>query len=466
VNKTDFLTPAPQNYEWPRCPEADRFIQNRVQDFLSTHAFARALADKMKTHTSTPFSVWVDHVALPAKGFNETDVRACGFEEDKRVARPKGVRVFAHPFADLPRLTVSARTRKISCAITVEELWRFQAIHGLSLPIEGTPYGLYRVMRLPDGPSELFVIERRGSQTLVPDTRARSDATLRAFELWATRPRRFASTADGMKVVLKLAADTARRLGAGPAAHVFLETERLFWQGRNHAAQIQKARQDSLGLGWANHDHHTFRSSRAHFPLLMKILMTLGFKKRERYFAGADAGWGAQILEQPDAGTVIFADVDLSPEDMAVDFSKIALPELKAPRTIGLWCALHGDSILESGMHHLEAQFDFDQLKSDLGARQVETMPPFSNFPFLRQAFTKAEMWPVPEQRLNALRAAGKLSDEAFATIREKGAVGSHLENLERKDGFKGFNQKGVSHIITAVNPEKQALHRSDKGGA
>ena len=30
-------------------------------------------------------------------------------------------------------------------------------------------------------------------------------------------------------------------------------------------ARIQKRRQDLLGLGWANHDHHTFRSSRAHF---------------------------------------------------------------------------------------------------------------------------------------------------------------------------------------------------------
>ena len=39
--------------------------------------------------------------------------------------------------------------------------------------------------------------------------------------------------------------------------------------------------------------------------------------------------------------------------------------------------------------------------------------------------------------------------------FRQEGALGSHLENLERNEGFKGFNQKGVSEIITATDPRK-----------
>jgi hypothetical protein len=35
----------------------------------------------------------------------------------------------------------------------------------------------------------------------------------------------------------------------------------------------------------------------------------------------------------------------------------------------------------------------------------------------------------------------------------EEGAVGSHLENLQRRGGFKGFNQKSVSVIIEATDP-------------
>jgi hypothetical protein len=34
-------------------------------------------------------------------------------------------------------------------------------------------------------------------------------------------------------------------------------------------------------------------------------------------------------------------------------------------------------------------------------------------------------------------------------------AAWSHLEDLERNDGFKGFNQAGVNEIIHATDPRK-----------
>ena len=53
----------------------------------------------------------------------------------------------------------------------------------------------------------------------------------------------------------------------------------------------------------------------------------------------------------------------------------------------------------------------------------------------------------------------------AAATVTERflthGATGSHLENPERIDGFKGFNQQGVSDIINRTDP-RRALARSD----
>jgi hypothetical protein len=78
-------------------------------------------------------------------------------------------------------------------------------------------------------------------------------------------------------------------VGCDTAWHIVFAEERAFWERRNRAAQIQKRRQDRLGLGWANHDHHTFRSSRAHFVDLMRVLEKLGFERRERYHAGAQA---------------------------------------------------------------------------------------------------------------------------------------------------------------------------------
>ena len=45
--------------------------------------------------------------------------------------------------------------------------------------------------------------------------------------------------------------------------------------------------------------------------------------------------------------------------------------------------------------------------------------------------------------------------EQADGFLRD-GAIGSHLENLQRKGGFKGFNQKSVSVIISATDPRKQ----------
>jgi hypothetical protein len=44
------------------------------------------------------------------------------------------------------------------------------------------------------------------------------------------------------------------------------------------------------------------------------------------------------------------------------------------------------------------------------------------------------------------------------------GAIGSHLENLERNDGYKGFNQQGVSDIISKTDPRKPVF--ADTTGA
>ena len=53
---------------------------------------------------------------------------------------------------------------------------------------------------------------------------------------------------------------------------------------------------------------------------------------------------------------------------------------------------------------------------------------------------------------------AKHITPEQAARFREHGAVGSHLENLERNDGFKGFNQTGVSQIIAKTDPRKMAV--------
>jgi hypothetical protein len=78
-------------------------------------------------------------------------------------------------------------------------------------------------------------------------------------------------------------------------------------------------------------------------------------------------------------------------------------------------------------------------------------MKPFTDFDYLRQAFTQGEIWPVDPQRINA--ALSDITAEQAEKFRRDGALGSHLEILQRDEGYKGFNQSGVSEIIARTDP-------------
>ncbi|MDE1847278.1 MAG: hypothetical protein KGH52_04450, partial [Candidatus Micrarchaeota archaeon] len=224
------------------------------------------------------------------------------------------------------------------------------------------------------------------------------------------------------------------------------------------AGQVQKDRQDRLGLGWGNHDHHTYRSSRHSFTKMIGIFEAMGYTCREKYYAGDKAGWGAQILEHKICNIVVFTDVDLSPTETAIDFSHKGLQERKDLGTVGLWVGLHGESMLQAGMHHLEARFLFDKLKADLEKQGVAVMAPFSYFDFLKQAFTQGDVWKVDKGRLDRLMSKGSISREQYDKFLREGAIGSHMENLERDQGFKGFNKASVTKIIEKTDPRKQNL--------
>ena len=277
------------------------------------------------------------------------------------------------------------------------------------------------------------------------------------MKLFSKRERRFDNDRRGILEVEKLIKDMIRTLSPARTADAFFRAERIYWERKNRVAKHQRKRHDQNGLGWGNHDHHTFRSSRKNFKYLIRILEKLGFLCRERFFAGEKAGWGAQVLEHPDCNFVVFADVDITEMEKDTDFSHKGLKETKKLGTIGLWIALHGESILQSGMHHMAARFNFTQLKRDLSKANIGIMQPFSDFPFLKQAFTEGEFWKVEKKRLDTLQKKGTITSEQYKRFLKNGAIGSHLENIQRRQGFKGFNQDSITAIIQAVDPRKQS---------
>jgi hypothetical protein len=447
---------------WRRYPEAEQFVDNCLEQFVNGVPAARDLQTQLMAKTSTRLVDWVDHLVLANGDVPKGKLTDLGFEPEDVAAEP-GDRVLYHPGAIFPRLVLRDGTGApsgtvLAVALGVEDAAAFLMAQGLSTSIEGTPLSPYRrATAWRAGVRALHVVERRGHAGFVPrkmDVEYPS-RYLRAFERWVTRPRHFVDRWEGMEQTLNVVRSLVGDMGADLAAWIAFAAERAYWQRRNRAAQTQRARQDRLGLGWANHDHHTFRSSRDVFPLLIEILETFGFQARERFYAGAEAGWGAQVMEQPTCRFAVFADVDLARDEVERDFTYQPLSARGELGTVGLWCALHGDSMLSAGLHHLAGRFEFDTVTADLEEWNVEMMRPFSDFSYLRQAFTYGQRWDVPRGRLEQMVSLGQISPAQADQFAELGAVGSHLENIQRGEGFKGFNQQTVSDIIRRTDPRK-----------
>jgi hypothetical protein len=448
-------------FDWPLAYDAEAELRRFVLAFLDQSPFASRLANDMRDRTGTDFFEWVDHFSVAFEHVGE--LSAVGLVRES-VEAAAGVEVYYHPHAMMPRVLVRRDGSQFgipaTLAIKVESIVDFVARHNLDSDIEGGHGSGLRSVRVADDRGHQFrALERLGYRgfTLRDATPERCRAVLRVRELWRTRKRHFTDDADGIAHLMDIQKQAIGLVGADVACDLFFAEERAFWEMRNRAGQIQKRRQDLLGLGWSNHDHHTFRCSRRFIADLVSFLVRFGFTKRERYYAGDQAGWGAQILEHFVTGITVFADVDL--EETAIDFSVERLPDAARLSTVGLWCGLHGDSLLQAGMHHLEARFDFSLLRDQLASAGVSTMKPFSDFAFLKQAFTEGERWPVDPERVKSLLAKNLITEEQATVFIRSGAIGSHLENLQRKGGFKGFNQKSVSVIIEATDP--RALHVS-----
>lgn len=456
-------------FVWDRHAEAEQLILALLEQFAAAMPAVRAFAADLVSRSGSRLVDWVDHIVLAdAQGKLQRQLVDLGFEADAEaeVAGESDV-VMGHRGAILPQVVLRSEAgeepgKVLGVAIQVAEIRDFLMANRISAAIEGSPLSPYRRARAWQNSAEgrqFLAVERRGHRGFVPKEMPAGYAAqvLRAAERWATRPRLVADEMEGMEQTLKLARSLVSEVGVDTAAWIAFGAERDYWQSRNRAGQVQKARQDSLGLGWANHDHHTFRSSRATFPLLIQILEALGFRARERFYAGAEAGWGAQVMEQPACRFAVFADVDLSPDEVSGDFAHQPLAPREELKTVGMWCALHGQSMLAAGLHHLAGRLSFQEATAGLAGWGIEMMRPFSEFSYLQQAFTKGERWPVAAERLEQLAASGQIDGGQRARFAQAGALGSHLENIQRGEGFKGFNQARVSDIILRTDPRLSA---------
>lgn len=449
-------------FDWKIQPAAARWLTRAIDALAARNPVIQKLAYQLREFTGTRLVDWIDHLALSDESAIGLigELADVGYQVDSTVQEG----VWRHSLGMFPPVIASAGRSGMAlrCDCVEAALMALAPALGVHRPdaeqIIGPRGGMYRHVVLDDRlEAELWLVERHGyGQFGFPKNSPQQiAAAVRHLDVFRQRERCFPKVEQGFREAQKLFTAVAEELGTDWACDLFFTAEREYWASRNRAGRVQAERQNRLGLGWANHDHHTYRSSRAAFPHLIATLELMGFRCRERFYAGQEAGWGAQVIEQPQARVVIFADVDLSPEEVAGDFAHEPLAEREHLGTVGLWCELHGEAFLEAGMHHLECQFDFDAARAQLATAGIETMAPFTDFPHLRQAFTKGETWPVDPKRIQKLLRANRITPEQSDRFRHEGALGSHLEILERNDGYKGFNQTGISEIITRTDPRR-----------
>ena len=443
-------------YDWGLYPHAEEFLKRFIKDFLNNNSFAQSISSRMELETSTQFYDWIDHIVFPENIISKKGLEELGFQEADNIEAPGEMCVFMHPGAIFPPILL-CKNQFTEISLKPERLDHFIQMIGKGHLIDGLIYGPYRKAVISVQNSHILsAVERRGFNGFIMPKKVNDTVEYRqAMEVFICRQRYFENTAEGIDAAQKLVDSLCKKLSNARTADAFFRAERYYWERRNWVGQSQKARQDRLGLGWGNHDHHTYRSSRKNFTKLIKIFQTLGFTCREKFYAGDEAGWGAQLLEHPQCNIVIFADIDLQKEEKKVDFVRQELKQANQFGTVGLWVELHGESILQAGLHHLAARFTFEKLRLDLTKLNINTMIPFSYFEFLKQAFTEGEIWNIDSKRLEHLLYKKSITKTQYETFLNKGAVGSHLENVQRTQGFKGFNQRSVSAIIIATDPRK-----------
>lgn len=430
---------------WEPQPAGAAWVAAQVDRLRRLNPYAEQFAQLLCEHTGTRLIDWIDHMQLTdLDGIEEAGFRSVGDDW------------YEHPGALLPAVRLAKEDRMLLRVDSVSDFVIANS-HRFPLLLDGTPLNLRRTAVFAgDAEVQFGAIERHGCnarstvRTLTDKQRLQ---VVEVREQLRHRRRIFDSDDQAWRYTTKLVQQSIDLVGRNVTCDLFFEGERCYWQSRNRAARIQFMRQAAVGVGWGNHDHHTYRSSRPCFHRLVALLELMGFHCRERFHAGAQAGWGAQVLEQPVCGVVIFADVDLKPEEITGDIAHHKLEPLNQLGTIGLWCALHGEAMFEAGMHHLECQFDFDGARSQLQQFGVSCMKPFTDFPFLRQCFTEGEQWAVDSRRIENALSSGWINAEQAARFKTDGAVGSHMEILERNDGYRGFNQTGINEIIRKTDP-------------
>lgn len=435
---------------WAPRPQAESVLRDIMARLLKECPKAREYQQTLTERCAVRLRDIVDHIAFSDAAIAE-NITSAGWRETSSDVWENSSGMFpAFVRRDGPPILW----------VRVESAETFESSTGLRIKIEGAEHGPARRAMVFQTPSAgLGIFERSGHAGYdIPDVGAKAIfEARRGLQAIQARRREFDSIDQGLKHTENLVDALVGAIGDHWACDLWLKAEREYWMRKCAPGRRQKERQDRAGIGWSNIDHHTYDSSRAYFRGAVRILEKLGYKLREMLYAGELAGWGSQVLEQPALKSTIFADVDLAPEELNIDFAHEPLPPLDRHRRAGLVSAMHGESILEAGLNHVAGLYDWRVLHAQLAKEGVEMMAPFSDLDELYQELTAGDWGAVDPGRIDRLEQEGHLPKEEADRIRIEGAIVTHLENIERNYGYKGFNRLGIDSVLRKLDPRAYA---------
>ena len=283
--------------------------------------------DRLRQQTGTRLIDWVDHFALPASDCLESRLEQTGFLPHDHVRYG----VWDHPGGLFPQV-VTHPNPTWRLAVRVESVADFLAAQGLEprhtrLKASRSRH-FERLASERHSEFEFWVVERHGYRGWETSelTSGHVEAVLDYDRgVWAA----VAALRRSLSTVSQRLANWSAPPSPiwGPAVPPTCSSRPNAATGPAAIAPPDSKMPARMPLVWAGPTTITTPTAAAAntFCPLIGSLEDLGLVCRERFYAGREAGWGAQVLEQEESQVVVFADVDLSAAEVCDDFAHAPL---------------------------------------------------------------------------------------------------------------------------------------------
>ena len=406
--------------------EAAARFESVVRYVLQACPAALQFVDLLRTRCGVRWVDVVDHLILSGNEF-----------ETAGWAR-LGERRWRHPNFSIPDIVLGDRT---GFALRVDDIRHFaNALRGVLSDGSILQHGL-RVRLFETRDVVVDAVDEASWHGLCepPTNRIVRRAQLHR-QFLRTRPRHFKNAEGGIEVTTRMLQAAVADLGSAWASALFLCAEREYWASRCEAGYLRFRRQSQFGIGWSNVEYHSYDCSRTYFHLYAHLFEALGFRHQGLMFEERTESENAEgairavlVMEHRTLRSVVLLKVDAVAADLIEDLGHVRLSPLTWHGQSGLWCAVHGESILEGGMSYIAARYDVAVVREFFEQEEIELLTPLlQNDLSLALQLTKGDRRPVDPRRIHALQRRGYVGREQAEDFRLNGAIATHFAIVER----------------------------------